>query len=59
MNRNIILWILTLFAIAAFWISIRTPEHQVEYTLAALGIWGVVWLLNRRFKKEKDSEDQS
>ena len=46
-------WAFALAAMAALWASLRSPDRQMEYTLAALGLWGISFLINRYFKKKE------
>jgi len=50
-THKVVVWGLILVAIALFWISLRTNENELEYTLAALAVWGVAFLINRRGRK--------
>lgn len=49
-----LVWSLMVLALVAFWISLRTKENELEYTLVALGIWAVAFLVNRQFKEKND-----
>ncbi len=51
--KRVVVWTLIILAIIAFWISIRSQENQMEYTLAALGLWGLSWLTNKFIKEDK------
>jgi len=45
-------WLVLVLAVGAFYISLRTDRYQLEYTLAALGLWGGAYLINRLIKKQ-------
>ncbi|MEM9327012.1 MAG: hypothetical protein AAGA85_15195 [Bacteroidota bacterium] len=49
--HKIIVWSLIIVAVVIFWISLRTDEYELEYTLAALGVWGIAYLINRMGRK--------
>lgn len=48
---EILVWVLLIGACVLFWISIRSTENEMYYTVAALLIWGGGFLLNRWVKK--------
>ncbi len=48
--KKVIVWILIILAFGMFWISLRTDTREFEYTLAALGVWGVAFLVNKYLK---------
>ncbi len=50
-THKILVWILIFVAMALFWISLRTDENELEYTLAALGVWGIAFVVNRMGRK--------
>lgn len=53
-----ITWIFMGLAVVFFWLSLRSTEGNMEYTLYALGMIVTAWVTNyflRRYeKKEKD-----
>lgn len=50
---KVIAWVLIVIALGLFWISIRSQEYQMEYTIAALVTWGIAFLFNRWVKKRE------
>ncbi|MFT4737939.1 MAG: hypothetical protein ACI8QD_000631 [Cyclobacteriaceae bacterium] len=50
---NTIIWSMTGVVIVLFWISLRSETYQTEFTAAAISVWLLSFLLNRRFKSEK------
>ncbi|MEQ8712579.1 MAG: hypothetical protein RIC80_06160 [Cyclobacteriaceae bacterium] len=49
-------WVTFATAIVAFWVSIRTEEDQLMYTLFALLIWGIAYFfhwLEKRYRQEE------
>ena len=57
-NRQTIIWVLTGIIIVLFWFSLRDKDHGMEYTLAALGVWGVAYLTNNWLKNEKKEKEK-
>ena len=53
-----LIWTLTGIIIILFWFSLRDQEHRMEYTLAAIVVWGITYLVNRMVKNEKDQEKE-
>jgi hypothetical protein len=45
-------------AFLAFWVSLRSQDDQVMYTIIALIVWGVAFLANRWLKDEKDQKEE-
>ncbi len=48
-------WVFIAGAIILFYIGLRYDEEKWFYTLSALGLWGISFLINRQIKK-MDSE---
>ena len=55
-HRNKIVWGMMAVVILLFWFSLRSPDMQMEFTVAAIGMWGITYFVNRKLK---DEEDQS
>jgi nicotinamide riboside transporter PnuC len=55
---NAIIWSLTGIIIILFWLSIRMEAHQIEFTLAAIAVWGISFLVNRKIRNEKNKEEE-
>lgn len=52
-------WIFMLLAVVFFWLSLRSTEGNMEYTLYALGMIVIAWITNYFLKKhEKKEKDQ-
>ena len=51
---SFLIWTLTILIIILFWFSLRDEQNRMEYTLAALVVWGVTYLINRKVKNEKE-----
>lgn len=49
-----VVWTLTIMAIVAFWFSLRDQTQSFNFTLAALGLWAVAFVVNRYFVKKGD-----
>lgn len=52
--RNPIIWTMMAIVIVLFWFSLRSTTMQMEFTLAALAMWGLTYLVNRKLKNEED-----
>jgi hypothetical protein len=50
---NVSVWVLLILSIMAFYVSLRTPYYSLEYSLIALGLWGIVFGLNYWLRKIK------
>lgn len=49
-------WVTLATAVVAFWISLRSDEDQVMYTILALLIWGLAYCfhwLEKRYSEEE------
>ncbi len=44
-------WVMIIAAIICLYIGLRYEEKKLLYTLIALGLWGISFLLNRQIKK--------
>ncbi len=53
-------WILIGGALILLWLSLRSEEGQMEYSIAALGVWGLAWFVCYLMKRqnEKTEKDQ-
>ena len=58
--RKYIVWGLIIAVLILFWISLRSPVNQMEYSIGALVLWGITYLIDKKLKKMEDerSEDQ-
>lgn len=56
--RNTIIWSMMGVVIILFWVSLRSPDLQMEFTLAAIGMWGITFLVNRKLKNEEDQKEE-
>lgn len=52
----ILSWTFTILAFAFLFFSLRTKDHQLLYSLIALGLWGIGFLLNKFKPSEKKEE---
>ncbi len=50
---KVLIWTFTILAFIFLFFSLRTKENEMLYTLIALGMWGVAFLLNK-FKPGKE-----
>ena len=57
-HRNTIVWSMMGVVIILFWVSLRSPDLQMEFTLAAIAMWGVTFLVNRKLKNEEDQTEE-
>ena len=48
--KKIVVWVLIILAAILFWISLRFEEQALEYTLAALAVWAVAFLINKFYQ---------
>jgi hypothetical protein len=51
---NILIWILIILSIFAFYISLRSDEYSMEYAVGALALWILALganYMSRRYKK--------
>ncbi|WP_420318265.1 hypothetical protein [Ekhidna sp.] len=51
-----LIWIFTIGAFVFLFFSLRTESNQLIYSLVALGLWGVAFLLNKFKPGEKEKE---
>ena len=56
--RNTIVWSMMGVVIILFWVSLRSPDLQMEFILAAIAMWGVTFLVNRKLKNEEDQTEE-
>lgn len=49
-------WVALATAIIAFWVSLRSEEDQLMYTIFALLIWGVAYFFNWLEKRYREEE---
>lgn len=58
MNKilKVITWIFMLLAVVFFWLSLRSTEDNLEYTLYALGMIVIAWITNYLLKKHEAKE---
>jgi uncharacterized membrane protein YdbT with pleckstrin-like domain len=50
-------WVTLAVAVVAFWISLRSEEDQIMYTILALLIWGLAYFfhwLEKRYRQEEE-----
>lgn len=57
-HRNKIIWGLMGIVIILFWFSLRSPDQQMEFTVAAIGVWGLTYFINRKLKDEEDQQEE-
>ncbi len=41
-----------------FWFSLRLVDIQIELTVAAIGMWGITYFVNRKLKDEEDQSQE-
>lgn len=51
-------WILMLVAVVFFWLSLRSTEYNLEYTLCALGSIVLAWVANFFLRKYEKTEKE-
>ena len=51
-----LIWTFTILAFAFLFFSLRTETNQILYSLVALGMWGIAFLLNKFKPGEKKKE---
>jgi len=51
-----LIWILTILAFAFLFFSLRSEDDGMLYSIIALGLWTIAFLLNRM--KSKSNEEQ-
>jgi hypothetical protein len=50
---NVLIWILLVFSLFAFYISLRSDEYSMEYAIGALALWILALGANYMSKKYK------
>lgn len=53
---TIVYWLLFAVALWMFYVSIRSTSQQLEYSIAALSVWGLAFGVNYLLKKEKNKQ---
>lgn len=53
---TIVYWTLFSVAIWMFYVSIRSSEKQLEYSVTALAIWALAFGVNYLLKREKTKD---
>jgi len=56
--RKYIVWGLIIAVLVIFWISLRSPVNQMEYSIAALVLWGITYLVDKKLKKMEDERQE-
>ena len=51
-----LIWAFTILAFVFLFFSLRTETNQMLYSLIALGMWGIAFLLNRFKPGEKEKK---
>ena len=51
-------WVTLATAVVAFWISLRSEEDQVMYTILALLIWGLAYGFHWLEKRYREGEEE-
>ncbi len=51
-----LIWTFTILAFVFLFFSLRTEINQLFYSLIALGMWGIAYLLNRFKPGEKEKK---
>ncbi|MEQ8473182.1 MAG: hypothetical protein RIC35_18445 [Marinoscillum sp.] len=51
-------WILMLVAVVFFWLSLRSTEANLEYTLFAMGAIILAWVSNYFLRKYEKAEKE-
>lgn len=51
-------WILMLVAVVFFWLSLRSTEYNLEYTLCALASIVLAWIANFFLRKYEKTEKE-
>ncbi|MEP1097215.1 MAG: hypothetical protein ABJG78_19020 [Cyclobacteriaceae bacterium] len=42
-----LIWSFTILAFVFFFFSLRSNGNEMEYSIVALGLWGIAFLLNK------------
>ncbi|MGB3182765.1 MAG: hypothetical protein WBB45_15350 [Cyclobacteriaceae bacterium] len=50
-------WIFMGLALVTFYLSLRSPSDNVEYTVAALAIWSIAFLFHYLLQQEKKKQE--
>ena len=54
-----LIWLFTIAAFVFLFFSLRSDKNEMEYTIIALGLWGIAFIINKvKSKSESDSNSQ-
>ncbi|GAB4237148.1 MAG: hypothetical protein Tsb0034_12130 [Ekhidna sp.] len=56
---SILIWFFTILAFAFLFFSLRSEKDEMVYSLIALGLWGVAFLLNRLKPKTGEKKEET
>lgn len=54
-----LIWFFTILAFVFLFFSLRSDGNELTYSLIALGMWGVAYLLNRLKPKSGEKEKEA
>lgn len=56
--KNKVIWTLTILAFLFFFFSLRTKENEILYSVIALIIWGIAFLLNKFLPTDTNEKEK-
>lgn len=54
-----LIWFFTILAFVFLFFSLRSKENELVYSLIALGMWGVAFILNKLKPKSSEKETEA
>lgn len=54
--RKYITWSLIFVIVILFWLSLRSETLQLEFSIAALVVWGITFFLDKQLKNAEEQE---
>ena len=55
---NILIWGFTILAFVFLFFSLRTQDNEMYYTIIALIMWGIAFLINKFKPSEEKKENE-
>lgn len=56
---SILIWFFTIMAFVFLFFSLRSEDNEFTYSLVALGLWGVAFLLNKLKPNSREKEKET
>ena len=56
---SVLIWFFTIMAFVFLFFSLRSESSELLYSLIALGMWGVAFLLNKLKPKSSEKEKEA